>query len=230
MGVRVRRLAARLGRVRAQAAGGQRAEPAADARGPRGLVGPRHPAHQHALPEGPAHARVRQGLARPHPIQGVPDHAAEPVLVDAPAARRQAVEPKQLPDGHDPVARRRRGDPRAHALQGHLLPHLGGPLLGEGLRLRGVDEVQEADQRAAVRPQPDPEPPLHAVVVADDQPRQRLRRLPGPARPHRHLHARQDPDAQDLAHPDLPRALVAEDPRVGGDGPLPGLRPGARRA
>lgn len=30
--------------------------------------------------------------------------------------------------------------------------------------------------------------------------------------PYRHLHARQDPHAQDFAHPDLPRASVAEDP------------------
>ena len=55
-----------------------------------------------------------------------------------------------------------------------------------------------------------------------------MTRPTGPARPHRHLHARQDPDAQDLAHPDLPRALVAEDPRVGRHGPLLGLRHGAR--
>jgi hypothetical protein len=39
------------------------------------------------------------------------------------------------------------------------------------------------------------------------------RRLPGPARPHGHLHAREDSDAEDLADPDLPRAPVAEDPR-----------------
>lgn len=91
-------------------------------------------------------------------------------------------------------------------------------------------QVQEAHQRAALGAQPDPQPPLHALVVADDQPRQRLRRLPGPARPHGRLHARQDPDAQDLAHPDLPRAPLAEDPRVRRHGPLPGVRPGARRA
>lgn len=88
VGERVHRLAARVGRVRSQAAGGERAEPAADARGPRGQLGSRHPAHQHAVPEGPAHARVRQGLARAHRIQAVPGAQAEPVLVDAPAPRR----------------------------------------------------------------------------------------------------------------------------------------------
>jgi len=64
-------------------------------------------------------------------------------------------------------------------------------------------------------------------VVAHHQPRQRLRGLPGPARPDRHLHARQDPHAQDLAHPDLPRPLVAKDPRERSHGHVPGLRPGA---
>lgn len=39
---------------------------------------------------------------------------------------------------------------------------------------------------------------------------------------HRHLHAWQDPDVEDIAHPDLPSASVAEDPRVTGHGPLPG--------
>ena len=223
LGVRVCGLAARVGRVRAQAAGGERAEPTAHARRSGGLVGSGHPAHQHALPKRPAHARVRQGVARAHSVQGVPDHAPEPVLVDASAARRQAVEPEQLPHRHDPGPGRRRGDPRTYALQGHVLPHMGRPLLGEGERLRGVDEVQEAHERAALGPQPDPEPALHALVVAHDQPRQRLRRLSGAARPDGHLHARQDPDAQDLADPDLPRAPVAKDPRVGRDGPVPGL-------
>ena len=37
------------------------------------------------------------------------------------------------------------------------------------------------------------------------------RRLPGPIGPDGHLHAREDPDAEDLADPDLPRASVAED-------------------
>lgn len=50
---------------------------------------------------------------------------AEPVLVDAPAARRQTVEPEQLPHGHDPGPGRSRGHPWAHTLQGDLLPYLG---------------------------------------------------------------------------------------------------------
>ena len=54
LGVRVRGLAARVGRVCAQATGGERAEPAAYPRRPRGLLGSRHPAHQHALPKGEA--------------------------------------------------------------------------------------------------------------------------------------------------------------------------------
>jgi hypothetical protein len=47
-------------------------------------------------------------------------------------ARRQAVEPQQLPHGRDPGAGRRGGHPGAHAVQGHLLPDLGGSVLGEG--------------------------------------------------------------------------------------------------
>ena len=38
--------------------------------------------------------------------------------------------------------------------------------------------------------------------------------------PDGHLHARQDPDAEDQSHPDLPGPLVAEDPRVGRHGPV----------
>ena len=54
LGVRVRGLAARVGRVCAQATGSERAEPASHPRRPRGLMGSRHPAHQHALPKGEA--------------------------------------------------------------------------------------------------------------------------------------------------------------------------------
>jgi hypothetical protein len=81
-------------------------------------------------------------------------------------------------------------------------------------RLRGVHEVQKADQRAALGAQPDPQPPLHAVVVAHDQPRQCVHWLPRAAGPHGHLHARQAAHAEDLPHPDLPRAPVAKDPRI----------------
>eukprot|EP00967_Tisochrysis_lutea_P025530 scaffold29471_cov28-Tisochrysis_lutea.AAC.4 len=58
----------------------------------------------------------------------------------------------------------------------------------------------------------DPEPALHAMVVADDQSCQRLRRLPGATRSHRHLHAWQDSHTEDIAHPDLPRPSLAKDP------------------
>ena len=56
---------------------------------------------------------------------------------------------------------------------GHVLPDVGGSVLGEGERLRGVDEVQEADERSALGSQPDPQPPLHALVVAHHQQSQR---------------------------------------------------------
>ena len=56
----------------------------------------------------------------------------------------------------------------------YLLPDLGGPLLGEGLGLRGVHEVQEAHERPEKRLEPDPEPAVHAVVEPDDQPRERV--------------------------------------------------------
>ncbi len=47
--------------------------------------------------ERPAHAGLRQGVAPAHGVQAVPGAAAEPLLVDAPAPRRQAVVPQQLP-------------------------------------------------------------------------------------------------------------------------------------
>lgn len=80
-----------------------------------------------------------------------------------------------------PPPPRCRGHPGAHPLQGDVLPDVGGAVLGEGLRVRGEHEVQEADQRPAVGAEPDPQPPLHAVVVADHQPCQRVRRLPSAA-------------------------------------------------
>ena len=92
-------------------------------------MGPRYPQNQHAIPERSAHAGVRQGLAGAHGLQAVPGAEAEPLLVDPPAPRRQAVEPEQLPHRHDPGAGRGRGHPRTHALQGNLLPNLGGALL-----------------------------------------------------------------------------------------------------
>lgn len=51
---------------------------------------------------GSPHPGVRQGMARAHGLQAVPDPQTEPVLVDSPAPRRQAVEPQQLPHGYDP--------------------------------------------------------------------------------------------------------------------------------
>ena len=230
LGGGVHRLAARVGRVRAEAAGGAGAEPPVNAGGFGGLLGPRHSAHQHFVPEGPAHARLRQRMARAHALQGALPVAAEPVLVDARQARRETLEPEQLSHGRDPGFGRRGGHSGAHALQRDVLSHLGGSVLGESQRVRGEHEVQEADQRAEERFEPNPQPKVHAVVVADDQPRQRVRGVPSSARFDGHLHARQDPHAEDLAHPDLPRALVAEDPRVRRHGLVSGVRPGARRA
>jgi pre-mRNA-processing factor 8 len=62
-------------RVRAQEGGGARDQPPPDPGGPRGLVGPRRAAHQHAVPEGPPHARVRPRVAHPAGVQAV--HGAE---------------------------------------------------------------------------------------------------------------------------------------------------------
>ena len=58
-------------------------------------------------------------------------------------------------------------------IPGHLLPHLGGSVLGARLWIRRVDEVQEADQRAALGSQPDSESSVHPLVVSYDQQGQR---------------------------------------------------------
>jgi len=86
VGVGVCGLAAGVGGVCAEEAGGERAEQEADAGGSGGQLGPGHSAHQHALPEGSPRAGVRQGLAGAHRLQAVPDLEAESVLVDAPEA------------------------------------------------------------------------------------------------------------------------------------------------
>ena len=44
--------------------------------GSGGQLGQGHPAHQHAVPEGPPHPGLRQGLARAHRLQAVPGRAA----------------------------------------------------------------------------------------------------------------------------------------------------------
>ena len=59
------------------------------------------------------------------------------------------------------------------------------------------------------------------------QPCQRLHWFPGAARSDGHLHARQDPNPEDLPHPDLPCPFVAKDSRVRGDGLVPSVRSGA---
>lgn len=62
-------------------------------------------------------------------VFGVVGAETEPVLVDPPTSRWQAMEPEQLQDRHDTSPRRSGGYTGAHTLQGHLLPHLGGSLL-----------------------------------------------------------------------------------------------------
>lgn len=52
VGERVRGQSARVGGVRLEEAGGRRSEPEAYAGGSGGLLGPRHPAYQHAFPKG----------------------------------------------------------------------------------------------------------------------------------------------------------------------------------
>ena len=58
---------------------------------------------------------------------------------------------------------------------------------------------------------------MHGARVAG-----RVRMHAGATGSHWHLHARQDPNVKDFPHPDIPRAFMAEDPRVAGHGPLPG--------
>ena len=194
--------------------------------------------------EGPPHAGVRQGLARAHRPQAVPGAQEPAVLLDLPEVRTPCAcvtaHADRRHDGKLWNLNNYRTD-MIQALGGveGILEHtlFRGTYFPtwEGLfwekarcaacyahlpasrplqRLRGVNEIQEADQRPALRSQPDPEPSLHVVVVANNQPRQRLRRLPSAARPDGHLHARQDPHPQDFADPDLPRTFVAEGARV----------------
>ena len=125
VGERAARQSASVGRVRAEAAGGQRAEPATDAGGPGGRVGPRHPAHQHAVQQGPAHAGVRQGLAAAHGVEAVQRAAPLALLLDAPAPRRQAVESRKRSIRCHPGARRRGRHTRAHAVQSYGISNLG---------------------------------------------------------------------------------------------------------
>eukprot|EP00954_Amorphochlora_amoebiformis_P009654 751248-Amorphochlora_amoeboformis.AAC.1 len=163
--------------------------------------------------KGPPHTGVRQGVEDPHRVEDVPGSKAKPFLVDASETRRKAMEPQQLSYGCHPGPGRCRRHPRAHTIQGYLLPHLGGSFLGEGLRIRRVHEVQEAYQCPAIRSEPDPEPSLHTVVVTDHQPRQCVRRVPSAARPDWDLHARKDSDTENLVDSDLPGALMAEGSR-----------------
>ena len=102
-------------------------------------------------------------------LQVVPGLEAEPVLVDPSEARWKVVEPKQLQDRHDLGTWRCGGHPRAYTFQGHIFPHLGRSFLGESLRIRGINEIQKAYARAEIRPQPDSEQEIHALVVPHHQ-------------------------------------------------------------
>ena len=59
---------------------------------------------------------------------------AESLLVDSSETRWQTVEPEQLPHRHDPGSGWCGGHPGTHALQRHLLPHMGGSLLVSALK------------------------------------------------------------------------------------------------
>ena len=85
----------------------------------------------------------------------------------------------------------------------------------------------KADKRAAQRSEPDPQSSVHALVVAHDQPRERVRGLPSADLTGIFMHGKILRRRFRLFRSS--RALVAEDPRVCGDGYLPGAGPGARR-
>uniref|UniRef100_A0A8D8R6G1 Uncharacterized protein n=1 Tax=Cacopsylla melanoneura TaxID=428564 RepID=A0A8D8R6G1_9HEMI len=129
-------------------------------------------------------------MENPYRIQTISGSEAEPLLVDSPTPRRQTVELEQLPYGHDPGTRRCGGYSRAYTLQGNLLPHLGGSLLGESVRVRRVDEVQEVDERPAQWSEPDPEQTVHPVVVSHHQQSQRVCGIPGTTGFDGNIHAR----------------------------------------
>ena len=90
-------------------------------------------------------------------------------------------------------------------------------------QLLQVYEIQEIDQCAAVRFKSDPQPPIHSLVVSDDQPRQRLCRFPGPVGSHWDILARQDSYAEDLTDSDFPGPSLAKDTRVCRHGPVPSI-------
>lgn len=50
---------------------------------------------------------------------------------------------------------------------------------GESIRIRRVDEVQEADQCSAIWFEPDSQPSFHLMVVAYHQQSERVCRFPG---------------------------------------------------
>ena len=72
------------------------------------------------------------------------------------------------------------GTPGAHLIQGRSFPDLRGSVLGEGVRFRPVDEIQESHERPGIRSEPDPQPTVYAVVEPDYQSRKCIRRFPGP--------------------------------------------------
>ena len=77
VGERVYRLAASVGGVRPEATGSERAEPSPDPGGPGGQLGSWHTQDQHTVPEGPAHAGLRQGMEGAHRVQGIPGNGMQ---------------------------------------------------------------------------------------------------------------------------------------------------------
>jgi len=82
--------------------------------------------------------------------------------------------------------------------------------LGEGIWFRREYEIQEIDQRATFRSKSDSKSTIHSMVVTYNQSSECVRRFPGATGPDRYLHARQDPDPQDLSDPNLPSPFVAK--------------------
>ena len=106
-------------------------------------------------------------MACTHGLEAVPVAQAQALLVDELATRWQAVAAEQLPCRCYRSARWRRRYSRAYVVQGNILPHVGGSVLGEGVRFRRVNAVQEVDERAAFRFEPDSQPSVRALVESD---------------------------------------------------------------
>lgn len=130
------------------------------------------------------------------------------------------MEPQQLPDRHDLGVRWRTGHSRAHLVQGNILHHLGRLILGENQRLRGINEVQEAHPCPAIRPESNPKSAIYPVVEPHNQPGKCICWISGATRSHWYLHARKNPDAENIPNPNFSSSSMVEDTRAYSDGYL----------